>query len=289
MYEPRESQQEIPGLQPIATINTNTISPLSEADFTNELARQLSRRIVEGTIQVLSDRPPNPTPRAAHHEVLHKVNEEGGEEREDIPRPAPHQSPEQAEPAQDHHPHIQRLPGRIISKRRPIHRNRDPNPRLTEEAVVSEYLLKKLILNEIEDFGYPEFHMDLPTGLPPNPPWFKRPEVPFIPKLEAEDENGRTFELPYLRFALSDDEPVMLGTTERDAPVYRGEIKAVPAPHIPDNPHVDDDDLEDLYLDHPFNWAVNYALYRLGDAGILADVHRLRMSYAKLKNFKEGH
>src|SRR5712672_1136157 len=81
----------------------------------------------------------------------------------------------------------------------------------------------------------------------------------------------------------------MLGTTEQDAPIYQGEIKAVPAPHIPDNPHVDDDDLEDLYLDHLFNWAVNYALYRLGDAGILADVHRLRMSYAKLKNFKEGH
>jgi hypothetical protein len=154
--------------------------------------------------------------------------------------------------------------------------------------VVSEYL-KKPILNEIEDFGYPEFHMDLPTGLPPNPPWFKRPEILFIPKLEAEDENGQTFELPYLRFALSNDKPVILGTTERDAPVYQGEIKAMPAPHAPYNLHVDDDDLEDLYLDHPFNWAMNYALYRLGDAGVLADVHRLRMSYAKLKHFKEEH
>jgi hypothetical protein len=63
----------------------------------------------------------------------------------------------------------------------------------------------------------------------------------------------------------------------------------VPAPHLPYNLHVDDDNLEDLYLDHLFNWAVNYALYRLGDAGVLADVHRLRMSYAKLKHFKGEH
>ena len=63
----------------------------------------------------------------------------------------------------------------------------------------------------------------------------------------------------------------------------------MPAPHVPYNLHGDDDDLEDLYLDHPFNWAVNYALYRLGDAGVLADVHRLRMSYAKLKHFKGEH
>jgi hypothetical protein len=138
MYEPRESQQEIPGLQPITTINTNAASPFSEADFTNELARQLSRRIVEGTIQVLNDRPPNPTPRAAHHEVLQEVDEEGGEEREDVdeeggeeredvdeeggeeredvPRPPPNQSPEQTEPSQDHYPQVQHLPGRIISE-----------------------------------------------------------------------------------------------------------------------------------------------------------------------------
>jgi len=289
MHEPRESQREIPGLQPITTINTNAASPNTEADFANELAREFSRRIIEGTIQTLNNRPPNPTPRAAHHEVLQETKEEGSKEREDVTRPPLIQSPEQTEPTPNYHPQIQRLLGRVVSERRPIHCNRNPNPRLTEEAVVSEYLLKKPILNEIEDFGYPEFHMDLPTGLPPNPPWFKRPEIPFIPKLEAEDENGRTFELPYLRFALSNDEPVILGTTERDAPVYQGEIKAMPAPHAPYNLHVDDDDLEDLYLDHPFNWAVNYALYRLGDAGVLADVHRLRMSYAKLKHFKEEH
>src|SRR5712672_1935446 len=128
--------------------------------------------------------------------------------------------------------------------------------------------------------------MDLPTGLPPNPPWFKRTKAPLVPLLEAKDANGRPFELPYLRFALTDDEPVVLGTTERDALVYVGEIKAKPAPPSDYDLHIDDDDLEELYLDHPFNWAVNFALYRLGDAGVLVDVYRLRKTYAKLKNFK---
>src|SRR5712675_2048744 len=128
--------------------------------------------------------------------------------------------------------------------------------------------------------------MDLPSGLPPNPPWFKRTKAPLGPILEAKDANGRPFELPYLRFALTDDEPVVLGTTEQDTPVYVGEIKALLAPPSDYDLHVDDDDLEELYLDHPFNWAVNFALYHLGDAGVLADVYRLRKSYAKLKNFK---
>src|SRR5882762_5438526 len=286
MHKPRESQQEIPGLQPITTINTNAASPNTEADFANELAREFSRRIVEGTIQTLNNRPPNPTPRAAQHEVLQETEEEGSEEREDVTRPPVIQSPEQTEPAQDHYPQVQRLLGRVISERRPIHHNRKPNTRLPEEAGVSDFLLRKPILNEIEDFGYPEFHMDLPTGLPPNPPWFKRTKAPLVPILEAKDAHGRLFELPYLRFALTDDEPVILGTTERDAPVYLGEIKAMPAPPSDYDLHVDDDDLEELYLDHPFNWAVNFALYRLGDAGVLVDVFRLRKTYAKLKNFK---
>jgi hypothetical protein len=152
--------------------------------------------------------------------------------------------------------------------------------------MVSDFLLRKPILNEIEDFGYPEFHMDLPSGLLSNSPWFKRTKAPLVPILEAKDANGRLFKLPYLRFALTDDEPVVLRTTNRDAPVYVGEIKAMPAPPSPYDLHVDNDDLEELYLDHPFNWAVNFALYRLGDAGVLADVYRLRKSYAKLKNCK---
>ena len=60
----------------------------------------------------------------------------------------------------------------------------------------------------------------------------------------------------------------------------------MPALSPPFPSSVDDSNLELLYLDHPFNWAVNYALYRLGDAGILADVHRYRMSYCQLRSLK---
>ena len=121
---------------------------------------------------------------------------------------------------------------------------------------------------------------------PPDPPWFRRPDSSTIPRVIATDENNREFELPYLRYCLSDGEPVVLGTTEQDGPVYEGDLAVLPARGIPSNPLVDDTDLEELYLDHPFNWAVNVAIFRLGDAGVMADVYRYRASYAKLKALK---
>ena len=95
-----------------------------------------------------------------------------------------------------------------------------------------------------------------------------------------------TIDLPYLRYTLTDDEPVILRTQGRDKMVFHGKIKAMPAPFPPFPSSVDDGDLELLYLDHPFNWAVNHALYCLGDAGILADIHRYRMSYCQLRSLK---
>ena len=100
------------------------------------------------------------------------------------------------------------------------------------------------------------------------------------------NENRQPIDLPYLRYTLTDDEPVILGTQGRDEMVFHGKIKAMPAPSLPFPRLVDNSDLELLYLDHPFNWAVNHALYCLGDAGILADVHRYRMSYCQLRSLK---
>ena len=70
-----------------------------------------------------------------------------------------------------------------------------------------------------------------------------------------------------------------MGTQGRDEMVFHGEIKAMPAPSPPFPSLVDNGDLELLYFNHPFNWAVNHTLYHLGDAGILADVHRYKMPY----------
>ena len=100
------------------------------------------------------------------------------------------------------------------------------------------------------------------------------------------DKNKQPIDLPYLQYTLTDDEPVILGTQGRDEMVFHGEIKAMPAPSSPFSSLVNDGDLELLYVDHPFNWAVNHALYRLRDAGILTDVHRYRMSYCQLRSLK---
>ena len=158
--------------------------------------------------------------------------------------------------------------------------------RVTEEALVSTVLLNNRILDDIEDLGYPIFHMGTESSNTPDPPWFPCPDAPFVSRLVSFDENKQPINLPYLRYTLTDNEPVILGTQGRDEMVFHGEIKALPALPSPLPSPVDDSDSELLYLDHPFNWAVNHALYRLGDAGILADVHRYRMSYCQLRSLK---
>jgi len=79
---------------------------------------------------------------------------------------------------------------------------------------------------------------------------------------------------------------MILGTTGHEQPIYGQELIAMPTPAPPWPTNVDDTNLEELYLDHPFNWAMSFALFKLGDAGVLADVHRFRSSYLKLKGLK---
>jgi hypothetical protein len=74
-----------------------------------------------------------------------------------------------------------------------------------------------------------------------------------------------------------------LGTTGRFEGVYREPLKAYPIEHLPYETWVNDNDLEPLYTDYPFNWTLNLALYHMGDVGVLADVHQYRSFYQKLK------
>ena len=67
---------------------------------------------------------------------------------------------------------------------------------------------------------------------------------------------------------------MMLGTDRAGGSVYGDTLKAYPAPEPSVASSIDDHDLKTLYTDHPFNWALNLALFHLGDAGVLADVHR---------------
>ncbi|KAF8496375.1 hypothetical protein F5888DRAFT_1804070 [Russula emetica] len=125
-----------------------------------------------------------------------------------------------------------------------------------------------------------------PSSVPPGPPWFPKAEAPLLPKIVANGPGRGEIELPFLRYALIDEEPMILGTTGHEQEVYGEKLLAGQAP-IPSIPlHIDDTQLDSLYEDHPFNWAINFALFRLSDPGVLADVHRYRTAFLRLKGLK---
>ena len=142
-------------------------------------------------------------------------------------------------------------------------------------------------MKDTETLGYPNLHMGDSISQVPDPPWFAKPKLPTIPKVFAVDKYGQKQELPYIRYALIDNEPMLLGTTGKNEGVYGDYLRAMPMPDLPYESKIDDSALEDLYTDYPFNWTLNLALYHLGDAGILADVHQYQSSYHKLKHMKQ--
>ena len=121
----------------------------------------------------------------------------------------------------------------------------------------------------------------------PDPPWFTKPIQPHILTVTATDDQGQTVELPYIRYSLINNEPMILGTARRNGEVYGDYLKAYPTPKLPFETSVNDHALEELYTDYPFNAVLNLALYHLGDAGVLADVHRYRSSFLKLQFMKQ--
>jgi hypothetical protein len=128
-------------------------------------------------------------------------------------------------------------------------------------------------------------HMAGTAGGLPGPPWFRHPTTPFIPPFHYDD-GGQQVNLPYIQYALLDGEPMVLGTTGLDAPIYGEKLFALAAPPPPFQMDTDNSQLNKLFLDHPFNWAINLALFRMNDPGVLADVHCLRESYTRLKALK---
>ena len=159
-------------------------------------------------------------------------------------------------------------------------------PDNTREAARSTELLGDPVVKYVEDLGHPSLTMGGDSDSAPAPPWFTKPSAPTLPQVTATTDSGHTIPLPYLRYALVDNEPMLLGTTGRDKEVYGEYLRALPAPTLPFQSTLDDGALEELYTDHPFNWTMNLALFHLGDAGILADVHRYRSAYTKLHFMK---
>ena len=58
-------------------------------------------------------------------------------------------------------------------------------------------------------------------------------------------------------------------------------------PVLPFTSHINNTAIEALYTDYPLNWTLSLALFCIGDAGILADVHQYQSSFLKLKYLKK--
>ena len=111
------------------------------------------------------------------------------------------------------------------------------------------------------------------SGEIPDPPWFLKPNLPDIPTLTVNGPQGQPIELPYMRYALINENPMLLGMEKKNGAIYGESLQACPyARTLPY--HINDSELEWLYTDYPFNWSQQLAIYNLGDAGIMADVHR---------------
>jgi hypothetical protein len=72
---------------------------------------------------------------------------------------------------------------------------------------------------------------------------------------------------------------MILEMTRSEEAVYGEKLQSTQAPPPPIPLNVDNTKLEGFYKDHPFNWAVNFALFRLGDGGVLAHVHHYCTAY----------
>ena len=280
----RETLFEEPGRCPLATLPSHPDTLKSTPNYTKALAEAYVDRVIPGVIAQLETRPTNPTPHtAAQHDKQKEQERPEGRKRKKTFATTTFLGEERVQ----NHPSIAKhLSGGALPTERPTHQDRKPDPHVTEEALVSMVLLNNPDLEDIDDLGYPTYHMGTDSDNLLDPPWFPRPNALFVPRLVALDENRSPVDLPYLRYTLADDEPVLLETQGHNQTVHHTELVAMPAPPPPFPSSVQDSDLELLYLDHPFNWAVNHALYRLGDAGVLADVHRYRTSYGHLRALK---
>ncbi len=160
-------------------------------------------------------------------------------------------------------------------------------PQCTQDR---ESLLSDPWLKALQELGITLFTMpedDNTKNNPgPGPPWFKHAAPSLIPKVVTKDNDGKLHKLPYVRFTLLDDQPMVLGTTGKGTTIFSQRLTASPAPPPPYLSKCDDNNLDILYNDYPFNWAISFALYRLRDPGVISDIFSLRSSYGRLKVLK---
>jgi hypothetical protein len=157
----------------------------------------------------------------------------------------------------------------------------------SKEAAQTQQLLQEGVVKEIEALYHPSFDIEPSNSEAPNPLWFAKPDIPTIPIVLTINTNWETIELPYIRYALINNEPMLLGTKKRAEEVFGDYLCAGPKHHLPLPFNIDNAAIEDPYTDYLFNWTLNLALYHLGDAGIIANIYQFRSAYLKLKFMKK--
>jgi hypothetical protein len=119
------------------------------------------------------------------------------------------------------------------------------------------------------------------------PPWFEKPTFASIPNMDGVVPDSTIVKLPYMRYGLVDNKLMLLGTAGRNQAVYGECMQAIPAPTLPFTNNANNENLNFLYMDYPFNWTLNLALYQMGNAGVLTDVHHYRSTYTRLHYMKQ--
>jgi hypothetical protein len=151
----------------------------------------------------------------------------------------------------------------------------------------TQQLLCKGVIKQIEDLHHPNFAIEPSNTKAPDPLWFAKPDIPLMPTVSTINANRETIELPYIRYALIDNKPMLLGRKKRAEKVFGDYLQAKPKYHLAWPSNIDNAAMKDLYTDYPFNWTLNLALYHLGDAGIIVNIHWFRSAYLKLKFMKK--
>ena len=280
---PGPSQCAIPVQDLSVGLVTEPDSPTTVAEIALAFADRYAATLVPLVTQRLA-RPITPL-NFAHPASPKEPVEEGKEEGVSTGRLDPAKPLDDQSQTTDHQDHEHSSFGREFPIRLPSGA-RDIDPHVTEEALLARSLLQHPLLKHAASLVHPDLTMGGSGPVAPPPPWFKAPEHPSLPKVTALDKHNHLINLPYLRYALIDDEPMIVGTTQDHGPVYGEELKAQEAPPPPFTSSINDSEIDDLYRDYPFNWAINLALTCLGDAGVMADVHHFRTSYSKIKALK---
>lgn len=123
---------------------------------------------------------------------------------------------------------------------------------------------------EMQHPGPPWFRWFAESGRPPFRVWYK----------------DKIINCTYLRYKVEGGITYEMGTEGEGQQEFQREIRACPQTGSED-PTVNEGDIEFLTRDLPFNFAIEQALERLGDPGLLADVGRLRALCAGIPVFAE--